>query len=89
MLKLLLFVLPLLALLICCWYFSSLRSLLVTLLLTVVAIAGSIYASHHYGVTLTEFIFLGHDYTSLTFALIITLLFSITGLVQLLHLLKK
>ena len=89
MLKLILLVVPLLALLICCWYFSNLRSLLVTLLLTVAAIAASIYGSHHYGVSLTEFIFLGHDHTLLTFALIITLLFSITGLVQLLHVMKK
>jgi hypothetical protein len=89
MLKLIFIVLPLLILLFICWRFSSLRSAVLLLLLAAVAWFLSFYSMSLYGVSLKDFLLLSHNRTLLTFELIITLLLSVGGLLQLAHALKK
>jgi hypothetical protein len=89
MLKLLFIIVPMLALLLGSWYFGSVRSLLLTLLLVLLAVIYSIFACNYYSVSLTAFVLLAHDQTGLGLALLLILMLSISALVQWLAVLRK
>lgn len=89
MLKLLIIILPIAALLFCCWRFGSLRSAGLMTVLAVLAATCSVLSMARYGVSLKEFILLGHNSSLMTIELIVTLALTVCAVLQVIHSMRK